>query len=154
MGVGSIWQVQGLLENPSLPDNPGADTHFPGPLAIEAFDAAGGAAYTAGAKVPVENDASPGAGDGHWRESVLDLELMTSLLDSNELNALSAITVQSLADLGYGVDVSQADAFSLVLPAARRAPAVGRRIIDLRGDVRTGPIVVVDQRGRVVQIRR
>ena len=29
-------------------------------------------------------------------------------------DTLSAITVQSMADLGYGVDVSQADAYSLL----------------------------------------
>ena len=158
LGIGTIWPLVGLLESPSLPPgqppNPGADTHFRGPLAIEAFDAAGGAAYTAGAKVPVENMAGPGSGDGHWRESVLDLELLTPFLDAITVNPLSAITVQSLADLGYGVDPSAADPFTFVLPAAQTAPAAGGRIIDLRGDIWRGPIMVVDRKGRMTQVRR
>ena len=80
---------------------PDGDQHFNGPLAIAAFDAAGGRDYP-GAKVPVE----PG---GHWRRSVFGDELMGPI----GTGALSAITVQSLADLGYGVDVSQADPYTL-----------------------------------------
>ena len=37
--------------------------------------------------------------------------------------ALSAITVQSLADLGYGVDVSQADPYTLPSAASAKASA-------------------------------
>lgn len=155
LGLGTIWPspFAGLLENPSLPDNQGADTHFRGPLAIEAFDAAGGAAYT-GAKVPVENMAGPGSGDGHWRESVFGDELMTPFANLLGISPLSAITVQSLADLGYGVDASLADAFTLVLPAAQRAPAAGGRIIDFRGDIGTGPIIVIDRKGRMTRVHR
>ena len=46
--------VHDRRRNPSIPDKPNADTHFDGPLAIAAFDAAGGAGYAHG-KVPVEN---------------------------------------------------------------------------------------------------
>lgn len=38
--------------------------------------------------------------------------------------ALSAITVQSLADLGYGVDVTQADAFTLPDVAAEASAKI------------------------------
>ena len=89
------------------------DTHFLGPLAIAAFDDAGGADY-AGAKAPVENGVTrftSGSVDHHWRESVLGDELMTSLLD--EPAPLSAVTVQALADIGYVVDVTQADPYTL-----------------------------------------
>ena len=37
--------------------------------------------------------------------------------------ALSAITVQSFADLGYGVDVTQADPYTLPLPGAASGKA-------------------------------
>ncbi len=91
------------------------DTHFLGPLAIAAFDDAGGADY-AGAKTPVENGVTrftSGSVDHHWRESVLGDELMTSLFDFDEPAPLSAVTVQALADIGYVVDVTQADPYTL-----------------------------------------
>ena len=56
-----------------------AISHFLGPLAISAFNAAGGANY-AGAKVPVEDGSTrlTSASDRHhWRESVLGDEIMT-----------------------------------------------------------------------------
>ena len=59
LGIGTLWEAKGFLQNPSLAGASDADTHFSGPLAIEAFNAAGGDSYPA-AKVPVENRAGPG----------------------------------------------------------------------------------------------
>ena len=95
LGIGSLWTTLGYFQNP-----PDGDQHFNGPLAIAAFDAAGGRDY-AGAKVPVVG--------GHWRGGVLGNELMTP----TGTGAISAISVQSLADLGYIVDVTQADPYTL-----------------------------------------
>ena len=91
------------------------DTHFLGPLATAAFNDAGGGDY-AGAKTPVENGVTrftSGSVDHHWRESVLGDELMTSLFDFDEAAPLSAVTIQALADIGYVVDVTQADPYTL-----------------------------------------
>lgn len=153
LGFGTIWSRLDLLNNPSLPSNSGADTHFPGTRAIAAFDDAGGTSYTGGEKVPVENQAGEGSGDAHWRESVLGRELMTPSLNGGMTNPLSAITIQSMADLGYKVDVTQADAYNNVFRAPSRTP-ITDHVIDLRGDVRTGPIYVVDAKGRVVEVIR
>ena len=38
---------------------------------------------------------------------------MTSRIGDAVTHLLSAITIQSLADIGYGVDVTQADAYTL-----------------------------------------
>jgi len=153
LGIGTMWDDEELLQLPSLPNNQGADTHFRGDGAIEAFDAAGGAAYS-GAKVPVENQAGVGSGDTHWRETVFDTELMTPFLRPSTFKALSAITIRSLEDLGYGVDVSVADAYFLpAFPALRAAPSTGR-IIDLSGDTWIGPRLRTDSKGRIVEIRR
>jgi len=121
----SPWHAASLLRNPSLLRDGGdafgsPDTHFAGPLAVAAFNAAGGSAYANG-KVPVENRGGAGSQDSHWRESVLDDELMTSSIDRGS-NPLSAITIQAMADLGYHVDVSQAESYRL--PSARSG--VGR----------------------------
>ena len=129
LGFGPLWHDSGFLQ-----DSGGADPHFNGPLAIEAFDAAGGTNYTAGAKVPVSDD------EGHWR---FGGELMGA-----GGSALSAITVQSLADLGYVVDVSQADPFQL--PSS--AKAIADQGFDLRDDILQGPIRVADEDGRIARV--
>ena len=92
-----VWTEFGYYRKP-----PEGDGHFNGPLAIAAFDEAGGQDYK-GAKVPLDN------GESHWSVSILEGELMTPY----DGDTLSAITVQALADLGYDVDVSQADAYTL-----------------------------------------
>ena len=92
-----VWNEFNFYQNPQ-----NGDTHFNGPLATAAFDNAGGRDYI-NAKVPLQKDES------HWRGGVFGDELMTP----TGTGALSAITVQSMADLGYGVDVTQADAYTL-----------------------------------------
>ena len=111
LGFGTIWNELGFLQDPD------GDAHFNGPLAIAAFDEAGGSGYR-GAKVPVHR------GDlAHWRLGSFPDELMRPGGGSS----LSAITVQSMADLGYGVDVSQADPYTL--PHAVSTQAVGTATI-------------------------
>ena len=102
--------------------NRSADTYFRGWRARRAFDEAGGRNYR-GNKVPVEN-ANSGY-DGHWRESVFDAEMMTSVSERGRSQPLSAITIQSMADLGYEVDVSQADNYTLPPASKPVAAAAG-----------------------------
>ena len=145
LGFGSLWRRFGFYQNPSR-----VDQHFNGPLAIAAFNEAGGRDYR-GAKVPVAG--------GHWRGEVFGSELMRSIGGS----ALSAITVQSLADLGYGVDVTQADPY--ILPSARASSKIAAPLPSIPGmdvtqtDIYTQcgaglsrePIYVVDPQGRVIR---
>ena len=152
LGIGTLWgNFDTLLVNPSLPSNSGADTHFAGAAAIAAFDAAGGTAYTGGAKVPVDNQAGVGSSDAHWREPVLRLELMTPKLTPGVTNPLSAITTESLADLGYSVDSSGADPFTGTFSAPARLTAPGGRVINLENDIYRGPLQVVDRSGNVIR---
>jgi len=153
IGIGSRWSAFGLLQNPSSTSGPIVDTHMNGPRAIAAFDGGGGTGYTAGAKVPAENDNTVwGAGslNGHWRESVLGNELMTPGLNSG-FNPLSAISVESLADLGYMVDASAADPFALTFPL-RAGPA--GPLIMLKDDIWAGPQAIVYPDGRIVPLPR
>ena len=149
LGIGTLWSEHGLLQNPSS-SNPGADTHFTGARAIQAFDNADGWDYT-GAKVPVENERDKGQ-DGHWRERVLDHELMTGWTERGMPEALSAITIQSLADLGYRVDISRADAYSLPDPTQVSAKTAEGHGLSFENCIRSGPIYVVDEQGRVLRI--
>ena len=140
LGIGTIWHD--FIQNPS------GDTHFNGPLAIAAFDDAGGTNYP-GAKVPVMEDG------GHWRADVLWDELMRT---QGSGSSLSAITVQALADLGWVVDVTQADPYTIPLselfglakaqvaasaePAEQWSCGVGEQ---------REPIYVVDPQGNIIR---
>ena len=102
LGFGTIWEDLGLYQNA-----PDGDEHFNGPLAIAAFNDAGGWHYM-GKKVPLDDP-------GHWRDEIIRAELM----GPGGGRSLSAITVQSFADLGYGVDVTQADPYTLLGAASK-----------------------------------
>lgn len=149
LGFGLLWHPLGLLRDPAL--GVGAiDAHFVGPLAIAAFDAAGGTDYAGGAKVPVENLGGAGSANLHWRGSVLGGELMRPLNRLGVPETLSAITIQSMADLGYIVDVSLAEPYTL--PGAGAADEKPGRVVDLGDDVLRGPVRVFDLRGRPVRV--
>ena len=110
----AVWGDLGLLNNPASggTSDPLPDTHFDGAKAIAAFDSAGGASYT-GEKVPVENMGGSGAVNSHWRTSVFGGELMVATFASGRQYPLSAITVQSMADIGYPVNAGAADGYAL-----------------------------------------
>ena len=150
LGIGSLWDRFGLLRNPSLAAEREVDTHFAGAKAIRAFDEIGGTAYARGAKVPVENlGTRSGSDDSHWRKSVFGNELMTWSIAPGS-SPLSAVTVASLADLGYAVRMDLADAYRLPTGAALLAHR--RRAIPLGDDVLRIPIEVRDRNGRVVGV--
>jgi hypothetical protein len=63
--------------------------------------------------VPLEDAGGPGTAGQHWDEETFNNELMTGFLDSPGANPLSRLTIGSLDDLGYVVDYSSADPYSL-----------------------------------------
>ncbi|MBX3452547.1 MAG: hypothetical protein KF777_23600 [Planctomycetaceae bacterium] len=108
LGFGTIWDLKGLLLNAGS-----ANPRFSGSLATAQYNTKFG---TASANTPVEgNTSGPGSADSHWRESVFLNELMTPYLDSGVPNPISSITIAQFADLGYTVNLGQADPF-LVAP--------------------------------------
>ncbi len=145
LGFGTIWDGYGLLVNPSE-NTPGVDTHFRGPLTIAAFDAAGGDGYTGGAKVPVQNDGRQGIADGHWRDGVFGNELLTPFI-SPDGSVFSAITIESMADLGFLVSLSQAEDYRLPGSAAAAMGRLKGPIIDLSEDILDRPIRTVEMKG-------
>ena len=147
LGIGTLWGFHDLLRKPSS-QTENLDTHFVGHRSVRAFDAAGGDGYTGGEKVPVENTGGQGTRNSHWRRSVFGNELMIGWLTNS--SPLSAITIQSLADLGYTVDPGLANAYRL--PEASMAASTLENAIDLGNDILMGPIVVVDRNGRIVRV--
>ena len=152
LGFGTSWKRLDMLRNSSS-TNPGADIHFTGDRAIAAFVAAGGA-YYGGLKVPVENDPTYGSVDKHWRESVFGGELMTSAMREGIAHPLSAITIQSLADIGYTVDVEQADVYTLPAASATASALAAGSGIGLTEEVVSSPAVFYDGQGRVLRVVR
>lgn len=145
LGFGTIWTDKSLLADASL--SGGTDPHFTGAQAIAAFNAVGGSNYQGGEKVPVEDTGGQGTADAHWRESVFGNELMTGFVDLTD--PLSRVTVSSLADLGYMVNVAGADPYTLA--PGLRAFAHGPQV-HLKNDLLRLPLRVVDEGGRVVKI--
>jgi hypothetical protein len=156
LGIGSLWDNLGFLIDPSLPDPPGEDTHFDGARAITAFDELGGTSYTGGAKVPVENTlGGQGTRDVHWRESVFEHELMTGFVEAEGIaNPLSRLSVASLWDLGYVVNLDGADAYTHAFLAPPQAARAGTGDLWLGDDVERGPVFVVSPRGAVTRVIR
>jgi len=154
LGYGTIWTDLGLLADPSCSGNvctAGHDPHFTGAQAIAAFNAVGGSSYNASAKVPVEDTNGPGTADSHWRETVFANELMTGFVELNGTNPLSRVTVASMADLGYTVNLAGADPYTLPVGAGLRAFTAGPRL-QLKNDLLHAPIHVVDAAGRVERV--
>ncbi len=145
LGIGTLWELKELLVGAK--HSGGIDPHFIGTQAKTAFNAAGGSTYTGSQKVPVEDLGGPGTADAHWRESVFNNELMTGYVNLGT-NPLSAVTLRSLRDVGYTVDVSGADAFSL--GAGLRASG-SRPPLELGDDIRQGPIRRILPNGQAMQ---
>jgi len=149
-GFGTLWDVHDRLRNPSVPDKPSEDTHFEGPLTIAAFDLAGGAAYS-GRKVPVENSGLQGSADGHWRQSVFENELMTPFLVPGG-HPMSAITLESLYEIGYEINLNEAESFGLSRSGAAGMAKPSGPVIYLGNDIARVPMRGLDQKtGRVVK---
>ncbi len=104
LGIGTIWRNKGLLKNAGK-----ANPTFTGANAKIEFGKLKG---TGPAEVPVANVGGPGTRDSHWRETVFGAELMTGIIATAN-NPLSRMTVASLKDLGYVVDLEAAEAYSL-----------------------------------------
>jgi len=66
------------------------------------------------AYVPVETGGGGGTADAHWSEDVFGRELMTGWSSSNLPMPLSRLTIAAMQDLGYTVNYSAADSFSLI----------------------------------------
>ena len=141
LGIGTLWDYKSLLHGTST-----ADPVFLGQTAHDAYAVLGG-----GGLAPVENTGGEGTKHGHWRESIFRTELMTGWINPGA-NAMSTLTIASLRDLGYAVDMGAADAF--VLPAksgvsGRLEGPVGERL----ADELIVPRYVVETDGRSRRIR-
>lgn len=104
LGIGTIWKVKKLLTGEGT-TNP----LFTGKQAAKEYGALLG---KKGQAVPVENMGGPGTRDSHWREAVFHNELMTGFVGAAG-NPMSRLTVGSLQDMGYVVNLDKAEPFTM-----------------------------------------
>jgi hypothetical protein len=170
LGIGTLWGAMGLLsdDNGALTDcfpsgeSPlTTDPYFNGTQAIAAFNNNGGTSYTDN-KVPVENEFGPGTRCGHWRESILDTELMTGFTESpppppppQVWMPLSEVTVKSLADMGYAVATTGWDTWTCpgCTPPAGDSPMAAITRQQLMEDIWWGPLFGVEEDGQITLVR-
>jgi hypothetical protein len=105
LGIGTLWEQKDLLNGAG-----GSNPTFSGPGAMEEYRVLRGGGRRR--RVPVENTGGPGTRDGHWRETVFRNELMSGFI-SEPGNPLSRVTVASLGDLGYEVDLEAGEPYQL-----------------------------------------
>jgi hypothetical protein len=116
VGIGTLWDVKNLIAAAGTPS-----VAYYGQVGRQGCLDTGGTAVCS-ASVPVENNGVRGTADAHWRESTFQSELMTGYVNLGGM-PLSAITVGSLADMGYTVNALAADPFRVpVAPSANAIP--------------------------------
>lgn len=104
LGIGTIWDMKGLLK--------GANTSNPTFRGANAMKEYGKLRGVDSAPVPVESRGGAGTRDSHWRDTVFANELMTGYV-STPPNPMSRMTVASLQDMGYVVDLNLAEKYTL-----------------------------------------
>jgi hypothetical protein len=146
LGIGTLWNRGRSLLNGAGTDDP----FFSGSATRTEFAAMNTLTYS-GTPVPVEGTGGPGTRDSHWRETTFTRELMTGFLDRNGTIPLSRVTVASLQDLGYQVNLSAADPYSIT--AALYAFPFVERGLSLHRDVVRGPEIGFGPKGEIIRLR-
>ena len=146
LGYGTLWDAPlNLITNPINTSGPTAQPlpGFVGSNARARWTLMGGPASPA--SVPVEGCGGGGTVNGHWRESSFGDEMMTGYISApgGGRNPLSALTIASMADMGYSVDMAQAEAFTI---NTRTCPATGS------GTFNVGSLVIADASGHETQV--
>jgi hypothetical protein len=111
IGIGTLWKLKGLLQGAGAVGECGNTPVYTGANAKAEYAALGKSG-----NIPVEGAADgsgPGTCDSHWRENTFDNELMTGFLNAGVTNPLSRMTIASLKDLGYTVDLTKADSYAI-----------------------------------------
>ena len=105
LGIGTLWPLFGVVNyNNNCPATP----RYTGSSAVAEWNALGGSG-----NVPIEEDGGGGTRCGHWDEETFDTELMTGFSEGPGTEYLSRMTIASLEDMGYTVNKSAADNYSL-----------------------------------------
>jgi len=133
LGLGTLWDARKLMS-----PEPIRPIVYEGKQGNLGHQEVGGD----GENALVEDEGGPGTARVHWKESVYGEELMTSTHSSSAV--VSVMTIRALIDLGYQVDLSQADHFEVPLRSSTRQRR--GRVLKYANDVEVHPPVVIDFR--------
>lgn len=112
LGFGTIWDPEmglGLITGEGT-TNP----RFTGARALATAKSTNGAPST-WTSLPLDNTGGVGTLNSHWRQPEFGQEMMTGYIPTSPTTPfpLSATTLASLRDLGYSVNMSRAESFTL-----------------------------------------
>ena len=113
IGIGTLWRAADMLVGSGT-----TDPRFRGSFAGAHCISAGGLASCSDGRVPVENSGGSGTLEVHWRESTFDSEVMTGFVEANEDMPFSSMSIASLQDLGYTVNLLSSDPFQVPVPGS------------------------------------
>ncbi|MES2522518.1 MAG: leishmanolysin-related zinc metalloendopeptidase [Gemmatimonadota bacterium] len=140
LGIGTLWSHQRTL----LAGRGSEDPYFTGTTARSRFSSIPGNSYS-GLPVPVENSGGTGTRDSHWRRSVFGNELMQGYVQGGGM-PLSAVTIGSLADLGYSVSYASANSFSFLAAVLAESAPLGTAV-SFGDDIADSPLWEVSPSG-------
>mgnify|MGYP000135590003 CR=1 FL=1 len=104
VGSGTLWAYKGLIVGAG-----GSNPRFMGRNAIAEYRRISPGNPTS---IPVEGDGGQGTRDSHWDERAFGDELLTGFL-SGRKRPLSRMSLASLVDMGYQIDLRKADPYRL-----------------------------------------
>ena len=154
VGVGAMW-VDPQPDGWGLIQGAGGPTpRYTGANGRQGCQEVGGT-VTCATSVPVEDTLGPGTRDTHWEENDFNNELMTGFIEPAAVPMpLSLMTVRSLIDIGYSVNLANFDSYTKPFGAIRAAEGVTPRRTRWEAPASV-PVFAIDANGRVVrQLRR
>jgi hypothetical protein len=151
LGFGSLWEPgQGLdidLLDKTCPGTAGTKVGFKGASAIVEFGVLGETGNP-----PIETNGGQGTQCSHWDEDFFDNELMTGFLGgvtSATVNPFSALTIASMKDMGYDVDLGEAEPYSIPACSPNCDPETLKTQADEAWEIILQPKGTVDSSGTV-----
>jgi len=148
VGFGTVWTNNSLID---VTDT--TNVRFLGAQARTACSGQNGGVNTCASTVPVHSTDGVGSRDSHWRETVFLTELMTPFIGSGGA-PYSATTIQSLADMGYSVNINAADPFTLAAGLYASPAETGPDRTPTRMPDPIMPTFSIDTRGRLLDLRK
>jgi len=103
LGFGTLWTGDHLVDTLATP------YLYLGANGILGMDLVGGGTNN---RPIVEDTGGDGTALAHWKESIYQTELMTGYINLGT-NPLSKLTLEALRDLNYGVDLAQANSYTV-----------------------------------------
>ena len=143
IGIGSLWRTRDMLVGTNT-----TDPRFTGLLAGAQCVSSGGLSDCSDGRVPVENTGGSGTAEVHWRESVFDREVMTGFVESNADMPFSTISIASLEDLGYLVNLLSADPYLVIPPPPTVSPRLSPSLLP-RWEILEMPVLEITPLGWV-----